>query len=131
MWVLKVKVISWPWPKVIYIWKLKLAFLRNDWAIFNQILFCALPKYQVSVSQDHWSSGFLPHTEKPYPKLLFAELFQLSTDFQILSSTFKEKLRAKFCEENDLNFYLQSNEIKKNVFEIPLLEKGKRINSKV
>ena len=22
MWVLKVKVISWPWPKVIYIWKL-------------------------------------------------------------------------------------------------------------
>ena len=25
-------------PKVIYIWKLKLAFLRNHWAIFNQIL---------------------------------------------------------------------------------------------
>ena len=39
MWVLKVKVISWPWPKVIYIWK----FLRNDWAILNQILFCAWP----------------------------------------------------------------------------------------
>ena len=58
MWVLKVKVISWPWPKVIYIWKLKLAFLRNDWAILNQILFCAWPKYRVSVSQDHWSSGF-------------------------------------------------------------------------
>ena len=57
MWVLKVKVISWPWPKVIYIWKLKLAFLCNDWAILNQILFCAWPKYQVSVSQDHWSSG--------------------------------------------------------------------------
>ena len=37
MWVLKVKVISWPWPKVIYIWKLKLAFLRNDWAILNQM----------------------------------------------------------------------------------------------
>ena len=46
-----------PWPKVIYIWKLKLAFLRNDWAILNQILFCAWPKYQVSVSQDHLSSG--------------------------------------------------------------------------
>ena len=59
MWVLKFKVISWPWPKVIYIWKLKLAFLRNDWAILNQILFCAWPKYQVSVSQDHWSSGFM------------------------------------------------------------------------
>ena len=57
MWVLKFKVISWPWPKVIYIWKLKLAFLRNDLAIVNQILFCAWPKYQVSVSQDHWSSG--------------------------------------------------------------------------
>ena len=35
MWVLKVKVISWPWPKVIYIWKLKVAFLRNDWAILT------------------------------------------------------------------------------------------------
>ena len=59
MWVLKVKVHSWPWPKVIYIWKLKLAFLRNDWAILNQILFCAWPKYQVSLSKDHWSSGFI------------------------------------------------------------------------
>ena len=39
MWVLKVKVISWPWPKVIYIWKLKLGFLRNQWAILNQILY--------------------------------------------------------------------------------------------
>ena len=59
MWVLKVKVNSWPSPKVIYIWKLKLAFLRNDWAILNQILFCALyvAQIQVSVSQDHWSSG--------------------------------------------------------------------------
>ena len=64
MCVLKVKVISWPWPKVIYIWKLKLAFLRNDRAILNQILFCAWPKYQVSVSQDHWSSGFNNKTSK-------------------------------------------------------------------
>ena len=64
MWVLKVKVISWPWPKVIYIWKLKLAFLRNDWAILNQILFCAWPKYQVSVSQDHWSSGLAHLTRR-------------------------------------------------------------------
>ena len=48
MWVLKVKVNSWPWPKVIYIWKLKLAFLRNDWAILNQILLCAYtwPKFR-------------------------------------------------------------------------------------
>ena len=30
---------SWPWPKVIYILKLKLAFLRNHWAIFYQILY--------------------------------------------------------------------------------------------
>ena len=46
--VLKFKVIFWPWPKVIYIWKLKLAFLRNNWAILNQILFCAWPKYLVN-----------------------------------------------------------------------------------
>ena len=68
MWVLKVKVISWPWPKVIYIWKLKLAFLRNDWAILNQILFCAWPKYQVSVSQNHWSSGI--NFCSPFPRKL-------------------------------------------------------------
>ena len=39
MWVLKVKVISWPWPKVIYIQNLKLAFLRNHWAKQSQILY--------------------------------------------------------------------------------------------
>ena len=39
MWVLKVKVISWPWPKVIYIQNLKLAFLRNHWANQSQILY--------------------------------------------------------------------------------------------
>ena len=39
MWVLKVRVISWPWPKVSYIWNLKLAFLRNHWAIQSQILY--------------------------------------------------------------------------------------------
>ena len=39
VWVLKVKVISWPWPKVIYIQNLKLAFLRNHWANQSQILY--------------------------------------------------------------------------------------------
>ena len=39
MWVLKVKVIYKPWLKAIYIWKLKHAFLRNHWAVFNQILY--------------------------------------------------------------------------------------------
>ena len=39
MWVLKVKVISWPWSKVIYIRNLKLAFLRNHWANQSQILY--------------------------------------------------------------------------------------------
>ena len=29
----------WPWPQGIYIWKLKLGFLINYWAIFNQILY--------------------------------------------------------------------------------------------
>ena len=39
MWVLKVKLISWPWPKVIYIRNLKLAFLKNHWAHQSQILY--------------------------------------------------------------------------------------------
>ena len=39
MWVLKVKVISWPWPKVIFIWKLKLAFLRNHFTNQSQIFY--------------------------------------------------------------------------------------------
>ena len=33
MWVLKVKVISLPWPKVNYVWNFKLAFLRNHWPV--------------------------------------------------------------------------------------------------
>ena len=39
MWVLKVKVKSWPWPKVMYIQKFKPKFLRNYWAFLNQILY--------------------------------------------------------------------------------------------
>ena len=37
--VLKVKVISWSWPKVVYIQKFKLDFLRNYCADLNQILY--------------------------------------------------------------------------------------------
>ena len=37
--VFNVKVISGPWPKVIYIRKLKSVFLRNHRVIFNQILY--------------------------------------------------------------------------------------------
>ena len=36
MWVLKVKVISWPWPKVVYMQKFKPDFLRNYFAHQNQ-----------------------------------------------------------------------------------------------
>ena len=39
IWVLKVKVISWPWPMVVYIQKFKLDFLRNDCSDLNQILY--------------------------------------------------------------------------------------------
>ena len=39
MWVLKVKVISWPWPKVVYIQKFKPDFLRNYCADLNQTLY--------------------------------------------------------------------------------------------
>ena len=35
-WVSKVKVILWPWSKVTQISKLKLVFLVNSWAIWNQ-----------------------------------------------------------------------------------------------
>ena len=46
--VLKVKVISWPWPKVIYIQNLKLAFLRNHWANQSQILYKAFRYKEMS-----------------------------------------------------------------------------------
>ena len=39
MWVLKVNVIAWPWPKVVYIQKFKLFFLRNYCANLNQTLY--------------------------------------------------------------------------------------------
>ena len=35
-WISKVKVILWPWSKVTQISKLKLVFLKNGWAIWNQ-----------------------------------------------------------------------------------------------
>ena len=35
-WVLKVKVILWPWSKVTQISKLKLVFRKSSWAIWNQ-----------------------------------------------------------------------------------------------
>ena len=35
-WVSKVKVILWPWSKVTQISKLKLVFLKNNWAVWNQ-----------------------------------------------------------------------------------------------
>ena len=57
MWVLKVKVILWPWSKVIYIWKLKLLFSEMIGPFWTKFYFVLGPKYQVSVSQDHWSSG--------------------------------------------------------------------------
>ena len=52
MWVLKVKVISWPRPKAIYIWKLKLVFLRNYLAILNQILYVS---FQVQENGNIWT----------------------------------------------------------------------------
>ena len=35
-WVSKVKVTLWPWSKITQISKLKLVFLKNSWAIWNQ-----------------------------------------------------------------------------------------------
>ena len=40
-WALKVKVISLPWPKVIYMWKFKQAYLRNHWAILKNFFMLA------------------------------------------------------------------------------------------
>ena len=39
MWVLKVKVISWPWPKVVYLQKFKPDFLRKYCVDLNQTLY--------------------------------------------------------------------------------------------
>ena len=45
MWVLKVKVISWPWPKVVYIQKFKPDFLRIYCVDLNQFFMKAF-KYK-------------------------------------------------------------------------------------
>ena len=44
-WVLKVKVILWPWLMVTQISKLKLVFLRNCWVIWNQSLYHILGRW--------------------------------------------------------------------------------------
>ena len=41
-WASKVKVILWPWSKVTQIWKFKLVFRKNSWAIWNQNLYESL-----------------------------------------------------------------------------------------
>ena len=58
MLVLKVKVISWPWPKVVYIQKFKSDFLRNYFADLNK------KKYESFIVQGNenlmtwcWSHG--------------------------------------------------------------------------
>ena len=47
MWVLKVKVISWPCPKVVYIQKFKQDFLRNYFADLNQIFMKAYKEMKI------------------------------------------------------------------------------------
>ena len=42
MCILKIKVISWSWPKVLYTQKFKLDFLRSYCADLNQILYESL-----------------------------------------------------------------------------------------
>ena len=34
----------WPWPKSIYLWKLKHDFLIKHWVVFNQILYVSFKK---------------------------------------------------------------------------------------
>ena len=51
MWVLKVKVISWPWPNVVYIQKFKPDFLRNYFANLNQIFY---ESFQVQGNKIWW-----------------------------------------------------------------------------
>ena len=71
MWVLKVKVIFWPWPKVIYISKLKLAFLRNYWAILNQNIILCLAQ----ISGEHFTGPLvlwfctIPYKVISYPTI--------------------------------------------------------------
>ena len=77
MWVLKVKVISWPWPKVIYIWKLKLAFLRNDWAILNQFYFVLGPNIRWAFHRTSGPLVLASYTDTTIPLLSESEISSL------------------------------------------------------
>ena len=77
MWVLKVKVISWPWPQVIYIQNLKLGFLRNHWASRSQILYVS---FQVQGNEFFWHDAghmtkmaAMPIYGKNLSKIFFSE----------------------------------------------------------
>ena len=48
---MKVKVISWPWPKVVYILKFKPDFLRSYCADLNQIFY---DSFQVQGNEIWW-----------------------------------------------------------------------------
>ena len=65
----KVKVISWPWPQDIYVWKPKLVLLRNYWAIFNQTLYIS---FQVQGNESPWKNMMLVTWPRwlPYPYMV-------------------------------------------------------------
>ena len=87
MCVLKVKVISWPWPKVIYIWEFKLTFLRNCWCHFQ---------YMFMVSFEERRNGAPPETLLlTWPKMIVKPIYDknpLTIFFSGTSGLFSTKL---------------------------------------
>ena len=66
---MKVKVISWPWLKVIYIWKLKQDFLRIHLAVSNQILYAS---FQVQGNKNLYDAG---HMTKMVAMPIYVKIF--------------------------------------------------------
>ena len=106
MWVCNVKVISWPWPKVIYIWKLKFAFLRNHWAIFNQMLFVSFWK--------HWNENLVtwprwlpcPYLVKTLQNLLLLNQWTVfHKTWYVASRTPADHSLLKWCPWVDLDLF--------------------------
>ena len=111
MWVLKVKVISWPWPKVIYIQNLKLAFLRNHWANQSQILYV---RFQVQENENlltwcwsHDQDGCHAHIWKKTFKnlLLWNRLADFHETWYVASGTPAHHILFKWWPWVDLDLF--------------------------
>ena len=98
MWVLRVKVISWPWPKVVYIQKFKPDFLRIYFADLNQFFY---ESFQV-----HGNENLMTWCWSPFKNLLLLNRqADLHETWYVASGTPAHHSLFKWWPSSDLDLF--------------------------